>query len=251
MDDARGPPKRIRRNRQSPNILTRSSTSSSNSRHTNGVVTEDNPAFPFQPVFNIQAPNRNESSLESANMGFQRYYNETVGIRFINPFSSFRQQHRRYDLPTISMHGVPPNPPPGAMIPPQDMAILNGEVENQLDPYRGMRLNIEEMSYEELLALGENIGSVNTSLSEETITALLKTKEYTPKPIIINLEELPSDDQESDACIICQEEFESKENVGILACDHVFHVGCITQWLLIKNKCPICKSEALTPTKVE
>ncbi|CAL5200999.1 unnamed protein product [Lathyrus oleraceus] len=236
MDDARGPPKRIRRNRQS-------SASSSSSRHTNGVVTSDDLSSPFQALYN-PAPNRNESLFENANMGFQRYYNETIGIRFSNPFPSFRQQHHRYEIPTIAMHEILPNPP-------QDIAILNGEGGNQADPYRGMRLNIEDMSYEELLALGENIGSVNTSLSEETIAALLNTKEYTPKPIVLNLEELPSEDQESDACIICQEEFESKENVGILACEHAFHVGCITQWLLIKNKCPVCKSEALTPAKVE
>jgi hypothetical protein len=43
------------------------------------------------------------------------------------------------------------------------------------------------MSYEELLALGERIGSVNTSVSEETIIAQLKTKLYTPDYPSINL----------------------------------------------------------------
>ncbi|XP_058776666.1 uncharacterized protein LOC131650989 [Vicia villosa] len=118
MDDARGPPKRVRRNRQSPNTLARSSASSSNSRHANEVVTRDNPAFPFQPLFNVQAPNTNESLLESANMGFQRYYSETIGIR-LSHRPIFRHQRRRYDLPTIPMHGVPPNPPHGVVVPPQ------------------------------------------------------------------------------------------------------------------------------------
>lgn len=57
---------------------------------------------------------------------------------------------------------------------------------------------------QDLLALGERIGSVSTGLSEETIATLLKTKVYSPKAATINLEEAASDDQETDSCIICQ-----------------------------------------------
>lgn len=64
----------------------------------------------------FSAPNRNESLFESANMGFQRYYNETIGIRFSNPFPSFRQQHHRYDIPTIAMHEILPNPPQASFL---------------------------------------------------------------------------------------------------------------------------------------
>lgn len=69
--------------------------------------------------YNFSAPNTNESLLESANMGFQRYYNETIGIRLSQRSPLFRQQRRRYDLPTIPMHGVLPNPPYGVAVPPQ------------------------------------------------------------------------------------------------------------------------------------
>jgi hypothetical protein len=53
-------------------------------------------------------------------------------------------------------------------------------LEKLIDLYREKRLDIEGMSYEELLALGGTIGNVNTSASEEKIIAQLKTKLYTP-----------------------------------------------------------------------
>jgi len=47
--------------------------------------------------------------------------------------------------------------------------------------------------------------------------------------------------------IIPQEEFKNKEKIGILRCEHEYHAECLTKWLLVKNVCPICKSEALAP----
>lgn len=109
------------------------------------------------------------------------------------------------------------------------------EVGNLIDHHRDMRLDIEDMSYEvswstlflfctawfwlyfywpltgkfakwpqELLALGERIGNVNTGLPEEAITSKLKTRTYSTFAININLEEAAPIDQETDSCIICQ-----------------------------------------------
>ncbi|CAI8593188.1 unnamed protein product [Vicia faba] len=131
----------------------------------------------------------------------------------------------------------------------EDFALFN-EMENpvdqrQVDQHQDMRLNIDGMSYEELLQLGERIGSVSTGLSDETIALQLKTKYFSPSPIAINLEELPPEDEEANSCIICQEEFKNQEKIGVIKCEHEFHADCITQWLLLKNSCPICKLEAL------
>jgi len=35
------------------------------------------------------------------------------------------------------------------------------------------------------------------------------------------------------------------ERIGRLDCVHIFHLGCIKQWLELKNVCPICKHTAL------
>ncbi|KAI5411781.1 E3 ubiquitin-protein ligase MBR1 [Lathyrus oleraceus] len=127
----------------------------------------------------------------------------------------------------------------------EDFSLFN-EVENQNDEHQDMRLNIDDMSYEELLQLGERIGSVSTGLSKETIAIQLKTKLFSPSPVAINLEELPpEEDGENNSCLICQEEFKDQEKIGVIKCKHEYHANCITQWLLLKNSCPICKLEAL------
>ncbi|KAJ0045455.1 hypothetical protein Pint_04664 [Pistacia integerrima] len=119
------------------------------------------------------------------------------------------------------------------------------EVGNFIDHHRDMRLDIEDMSYEELLALGERIGNVNTGLSEEAVTSQLKTRSYISATTDINLEEPASMDQQSDSCIICQEDYRSHEKIGTLDCGHEYHEECLKKWLFVKNVCPICKSEAL------
>ncbi|XP_071723611.1 probable E3 ubiquitin-protein ligase ZFP1 [Rutidosis leptorrhynchoides] len=133
------------------------------------------------------------------------------------------------------------------MLPSEQVAMLESyyEMENSLDHHRDMRLDIEHMSYEELLALEEEIGSVSTGLSEETISSRLETRTYFPSATGFNLEEVACPDQDSDSCIICQEEYKNREKIGVLKCGHEYHAICVRQWLVVKNTCPICKSEAL------
>ncbi|KAK9016691.1 hypothetical protein V6N11_079186 [Hibiscus sabdariffa] len=166
------------------------------------------------------------------------------------PPTGFRIYHSRREggaVPETTLRYR--NLPHLRVLPPDGVAMLEFpefyEVGNVVDHHRDMRLDIEEMSYEELLALGERIGSVNTGLSEETITSKLKTKTYSTFVTNINLEEAAPIDQESDSCIICQEDYKNQEKIGTLDCGHEYHAGCLSKWLFVKNLCPICKSEAL------
>ena len=43
------------------------------------------------------------------------------------------------------------------------------------------------------------------------------------------------------SCMICLDEFVSKEKVIALPCIHFFHPKCIKKWVVNKNECPICK----------
>lgn len=133
------------------------------------------------------------------------------------------------------------------VLPSDGVALLPDfyEVGNFIDRHRDMRLDIEDMSYEELLALGERIGNVNTGLPEEIVARQLKTRVYLSATNYINLEEPASKDQEPGSCIICQEDYRDNEKIGTLDCDHEYHAECLKKWLFIKNVCPICKSEAL------
>ncbi|XP_055815865.1 E3 ubiquitin-protein ligase MBR2-like [Solanum dulcamara] len=114
--------------------------------------------------------------------------------------------------------------------------FVNGMAELH-DRHRGMRLDVDNMSYEELLALEEHIGNVNTGLGEETILERMKQRKHEPiyGGLSSNLE----------PCCICREEYTTGDDMGMLDCGHEFHSSCINQWLMLKNLCPICKMTAL------
>ncbi|KAL6629837.1 hypothetical protein ACP70R_029602 [Stipagrostis hirtigluma subsp. patula] len=111
------------------------------------------------------------------------------------------------------------------------------------DQHREMRMDIDSMSYEELLALEERIGSVSTALSEDQLVKCLTRSIYSPVGAEVN--KSVADDSR---CSICQEEYVEGEEVGRLPCEHQYHVCCIHQWLRQKNWCPICKASALSST---
>ncbi|GJN09675.1 hypothetical protein PR202_ga27701 [Eleusine coracana subsp. coracana] len=107
------------------------------------------------------------------------------------------------------------------------------------DQHREMRMDIDDMSYEELLALGERIGTVSTGLSDGSLSECLKRSRYVPIT--------SSSHEDADIkCIICQEEYLSGVEVAKMVCKHYYHTSCIQQWLRQKNWCPICKSVAST-----
>ncbi|KAJ6720286.1 RING/U-BOX SUPERFAMILY PROTEIN [Salix viminalis] len=116
-----------------------------------------------------------------------------------------------------------------------DHSYLYGS-RNLFDQYRDMRLDVDSMSYEELIALGERIGSVNTGLPEDVFSKCLMetTCRSSDKA------------QEETSCAICLEEYRSMDKVGTIQnCGHVYHVDCIKKWLSMKNMCPICKAPAV------
>ncbi|XP_021727569.1 uncharacterized protein LOC110694703 [Chenopodium quinoa] len=120
--------------------------------------------------------------------------------------------------------------------------LLTGRRSGSADRYRDLRLDVDNMTYEELLELGDRIGHVSTGLGDDQIgRCLRKTK-------LSILNELPSQSHISadieGKCSICQDEYEVEEEVGKLECGHAYHLHCIKQWLVRKNACPVCKAEA-------
>ncbi|XP_078159648.1 uncharacterized protein LOC144555254 isoform X1 [Carex rostrata] len=101
------------------------------------------------------------------------------------------------------------------------------------DEHRDMRLDIDDMTYEELLALEERIGYVSTGLPDDRISKCLKEATYRT-----------CNESQGDSCVVCMEEYEKGDKMGTLRCEHHFHTGCIKNWLQMKNSCPVCKSEA-------
>ncbi|KAG8638283.1 hypothetical protein MANES_14G001800v8 [Manihot esculenta] len=90
----------------------------------------------------------------------------------------------------------------------------------------------DNMSYEELLELGETVGTQSRGLSQELIS-LLPVSKY--KCSFFSRRK-----SRKERCVICQMEYKRGDQRITLPCKHAYHVGCGTRWLSINKACPIC-----------
>lgn len=88
-------------------------------------------------------------------------------------------------------------------------------------------VDIDSMSYERLLALEEEMGSVSTGLSPHSLAAL----QYHPV----------DDKKQDQKCSVCMEDLKQAEAVMLPQCAHLYHRQCVEQWLALKNCCPVCR----------
>ncbi|CAK9167127.1 unnamed protein product [Ilex paraguariensis] len=105
------------------------------------------------------------------------------------------------------------------------------------DVLEDMHFDVDDMSYEQLLALGNQIGNVSCGVNKDTIFTHLKRCRYqsgTAGPQV-----------DRPRCCICLDGYINGQGVGNLDCGHDFHFHCIRDWLLEKNCCPLCKRTAL------
>ncbi|KAJ8532346.1 hypothetical protein K7X08_012269 [Anisodus acutangulus] len=168
------------------------------------------------------------------------------GSRYIGPlpptgFRLYRPHQREFMLGTNTRHRDLPNM---RFLPQDGMAMPD-----VVDQHRDMRLDIDRMSYEELLALEEQIGSVTTGLSEEAIVTKLKTRIFLSSKTPCARESVACQDHKTDFCVVCQIDYDDQEKIAILECGHEYHLECVKKWLVMKNTCPICKSTALSTEK--
>ncbi|XP_062159452.1 E3 ubiquitin ligase BIG BROTHER-related [Alnus glutinosa] len=120
-----------------------------------------------------------------------------------------------------------------------ELEFLEGEEEEEEDSGSSSSATddeeMDELSYEELIALGEFIGEEKRGLSTSDIPTCLRACKCKP------VESKTAGGV--DRCVICQVEYEEGEALVALACEHPFHCECISQWLQIKKICPICSTE--------
>ncbi|KAK8947379.1 E3 ubiquitin ligase BIG BROTHER-related [Platanthera zijinensis] len=94
----------------------------------------------------------------------------------------------------------------------------------------------DELSYEELVALGEVVGTESRGLSVDTIASLPS----------VCYKASNRDDCNSDQCVICRLDFEDGDSLVVLSCKHKYHTECINKWLQINKICPVCSTEVST-----
>ena len=90
--------------------------------------------------------------------------------------------------------------------------------------------NVDEMTYEQILELEEQIGSISNGLSDEEMKHLKREKYIKYKYL-------------DDKCIICQYAFKELETIVVFPCNHCFHFPCIKPWLSTQHHCPLCKKD--------
>ncbi|KAJ6433097.1 hypothetical protein OIU84_020180 [Salix udensis] len=65
--------------------------------------------------------------------------------------------------------------------------------------------------------------------------------------LILHLTHVPSNDERivtsrNDGCVICLEDFRLGEDCQAMSmCKHVFHSGCLEEWLVQNQSCPLCR----------
>lgn len=94
----------------------------------------------------------------------------------------------------------------------------------------------DEYSYEELIALGEVVGTESKGLAADTIASLPS----------LTYQAQDKQDGNMEQCVICRVEFDEGESLVALPCKHPYHSECINQWLQLNKVCPMCSAEVST-----
>ncbi|KAF5184131.1 E3 ubiquitin-protein ligase big brother, partial [Thalictrum thalictroides] len=89
-------------------------------------------------------------------------------------------------------------------------------------------IDVDNMTYEELLDLGEAVGTQSRGLSQELISSLPVSK-YKSGGFFSRKK------SHGDQCVICQMEYKRRDRQITLPCKHVYHAKCATRWLSINK----------------
>ncbi|KAG9490621.1 hypothetical protein GDO78_006115 [Eleutherodactylus coqui] len=94
--------------------------------------------------------------------------------------------------------------------------------------------DVEMENYEALLNLAERLGEAKPrGLTKANIEQLPSYR--------FNLE---SHQSEQTLCVVCFSDFESRQLLRVLPCNHEFHAKCVDKWLKSNRTCPICRADA-------
>jgi len=88
-------------------------------------------------------------------------------------------------------------------------------------------------TYEQLLEMVDQIGSVHRGLAPSQINRLLPTMKFS---------DLNSSNSITD-CTICLTQYQPSDLIRALPCKHVFHQQCADSWLSMNRTCPVCRFE--------
>ncbi|KAL1365915.1 hypothetical protein HN51_013864 [Arachis hypogaea] len=190
-----------------------------------------------RPKIDVHKINHRQRS--SSCLGRRSLNPETISLLDTDPSDVFTPRSASEFFGPAAYYRHLPDPSTDAF--PEIMMLQGGIIMGSRyshDQFRDLRLDVDNMSYEQLLELGERIGYVNTGLKENEMGAnIRKTK--------LQILDDASNHQVDKTCTICQEEYEAADELGRLHCEHSYHFHCIKQWVAHKNFCPVCKQQVV------
>nr|XP_002734949.1 PREDICTED: RING finger protein 38-like isoform X1 [Saccoglossus kowalevskii]XP_006816740.1 PREDICTED: RING finger protein 38-like isoform X2 [Saccoglossus kowalevskii]XP_006816741.1 PREDICTED: RING finger protein 38-like isoform X3 [Saccoglossus kowalevskii] len=106
-------------------------------------------------------------------------------------------------------------------------------------PY-GMEIDSEDGSetenYEALLNLAERLGEAKPRGLTKADIEQLPSYRYNP--------DTHQSGSDQTCCVVCMCDFEQRQLLRVLTCNHEFHTKCVDKWLKTNRTCPICRADA-------
>ncbi|XP_055780113.1 E3 ubiquitin-protein ligase RNF38 [Salvelinus fontinalis] len=184
--------------------------------------------------FNYPHGGHHPSSLPpSTPLQFLSHHDSLSQELFGVPYPHFMPRRitgRRYR----SQQTVPPAPyHPGFL--PYFLSML--PVVPTVGPTISLELDVDDgevENYEALLNLAERLGEAKPRGLTKADIEQLPSYRFNPN----------NHQSEQTLCVVCMCDFESRQLLRVLPCNHEFHTKCVDKWLKANRTCPICRADA-------
>ncbi|XP_066516926.1 E3 ubiquitin-protein ligase RNF38 [Hoplias malabaricus] len=155
---------------------------------------------------------------------------ELFGVPYPH-FMPRRITGRRYR----SQQAVPP-PPYHPSLLPYFLSVLPVQP-TAVGPAISLELDVDDgevENYEALLNLAERLGEAKPRGLTKADIEQLPSYRFNPS----------NHQSEQTLCVVCMCDFESRQLLRVLPCNHEFHAKCVDKWLKANRTCPICRADA-------
>lgn len=155
---------------------------------------------------------------------------ELFGVPYPH-FMPRRITGRRYR----SQQAVPP-PPYHPSLLPYFLSVLPVQP-TAVGPTISLELDVDDgevENYEALLNLAERLGEAKPRGLTKADIEQLPSYRFNPS----------NHQSEQTLCVVCMCDFESRQLLRVLPCNHEFHAKCVDKWLKANRTCPICRADA-------
>ncbi|XP_016415579.1 RING finger protein 44-like [Sinocyclocheilus rhinocerous] len=134
-----------------------------------------------------------------------------------------------------SQQAIPP-PPYHPSLLPYFLSVLPVQP-TAVGPTISLELDVDDgevENYEALLNLAERLGEAKPRGLTKADIEQLPSYRFNPS----------NHQSEQTLCVVCMCDFESRQLLRVLPCNHEFHAKCVDKWLKANRTCPICRADA-------